>query len=161
MDVYRSIIKTTKEIEALLDLAGAEGVGIHQKANSLEGEFSSDFFKKLRFVAAIRNKAVHEVDFEPDESLMRDFDSASSLILSQLRVRVDTVEAENVALSSKVASGDDSEEWRQQQHRAIREMAEYEAKPKNQPLRGRRLQKAKELRIRRYWFKNTIRSIFG
>ncbi|MEA2736533.1 MAG: hypothetical protein QOE14_2984 [Humisphaera sp.] len=39
---------------------GASGKGLHQKVSSVESELPADLVRKLRLVATVRNKVVHE-----------------------------------------------------------------------------------------------------
>lgn len=58
------VIKTSKALEAALaDRFGAEGKGLHQKIDSVEADLPRDAIKHLRYVATIRNKIVHEDDY--------------------------------------------------------------------------------------------------
>lgn len=66
-DYYKNIGKAAywaKDFESLLeDIYGAEGRGLHEKINCIEKEIDFDILKKLRYVATIRNKLVHEKDY--------------------------------------------------------------------------------------------------
>jgi len=60
-------IRYSKEIEGLLETQmGAEGRGLHEKASSVEHQLPSDLLKKLRYIATIRNKVVHEAGYQID-----------------------------------------------------------------------------------------------
>lgn len=59
------IIEYTKKIEKLLtDKYQADGRGLHSKLTSVEGELSPALVKKIRYIATIRNKLVHEEKFQ-------------------------------------------------------------------------------------------------
>ncbi len=64
---YRNIGKAvywTKNFEALLEeIYNAEGVGLHEKVNDIQDHVNSDILKKLKYVATIRNKLAHEIDY--------------------------------------------------------------------------------------------------
>lgn len=54
------ILDYTTKIEELLRQLNATGKGMHEKTDSIEDQLDSRIVKKLRFIATIRNKAVHE-----------------------------------------------------------------------------------------------------
>lgn len=58
-------VTRTKQLESLLEQAlGATGKGLHEKVSSVESRLSQPLVKKLRFIATIRNKIVHESNYE-------------------------------------------------------------------------------------------------
>jgi hypothetical protein len=58
-------ITRTKALEALLEAGlGATGKGLHEKVSSVQASLPPPLVKKLRFVATIRNKIVHESDYQ-------------------------------------------------------------------------------------------------
>ena len=58
-------VRQCKELESILRTThGAEGKGLHQLVTSVEGDLPSDLVRVLRRVATIRNKIVHEADYE-------------------------------------------------------------------------------------------------
>lgn len=66
-DIER-VIRASKSLEKLLEQQyGAVGRGLHEKASSVEDQLDAATLKSLRWVATMRNKVVHEDDFElPD-----------------------------------------------------------------------------------------------
>lgn len=65
MNDYELVIKRCKELEGLLtDGFGATGRGLHEKVSSVEGRLSQPLVKRLRFIATVRNKLVHDDDFQ-------------------------------------------------------------------------------------------------
>lgn len=62
LEVFESqVVKRSKTIERLLEQNyGAVGKGLFEKAKSVEDRIDFDIFKKLKFIAAVRNKVVHE-----------------------------------------------------------------------------------------------------
>jgi hypothetical protein len=58
------IVKISKQFESILQNNGAFGKGLHQKISSLESDLPRPLVKRLRWIATIRNKAVHEEDFK-------------------------------------------------------------------------------------------------
>lgn len=54
-------VTRTKALEALLEQAlGATGKGLHEKVSSVQAKLPPPLVRKLRFVATVRNKIVHE-----------------------------------------------------------------------------------------------------
>jgi len=67
MGEIETAIRYSKEIEGLLETRfGAEGRGLHEKASSVEHQLPSEILKKLRYIATIRNKVVHETGYQID-----------------------------------------------------------------------------------------------
>jgi hypothetical protein len=65
MGDIETAVRYSKEIEGLLEMKfGAAGRGLHEKLTSIEGKLSDEVLKNLRYIATIRNKVVHENDFE-------------------------------------------------------------------------------------------------
>ncbi len=63
--IYEKVIKNTKKIEALLEeKLTAEGKGLYEKTVSVEAFVDQDIVKKIRRIATIRNKLMHEDEFE-------------------------------------------------------------------------------------------------
>jgi hypothetical protein len=80
------IIKKTRRLETLLRLHyHAEGKGLHQLVSSCEERLPHDVIKKLRFIATVRNKTVHEDGFTLDDA--RAFDKACRECLRELTPR--------------------------------------------------------------------------
>lgn len=52
--------KTTQYESLLRDRFGADGRGLHEKISSVEPELGHDIVSALRFIATVRNKAVHD-----------------------------------------------------------------------------------------------------
>lgn len=58
-------ITYSKKLESLLEKKlGATGRGLHEKVSSVETRLSPDLIRKLRRVATVRNKIVHEADYQ-------------------------------------------------------------------------------------------------
>ena len=65
MDDYELVIKSCKRLEEMLAKGfGAEGRGLHERVNSVENQLPIPLIKKLRFVATVRNRLVHDASFE-------------------------------------------------------------------------------------------------
>ncbi|MDB5313720.1 MAG: hypothetical protein JWO38_7922 [Gemmataceae bacterium] len=58
-------VTRTKALEALLEQGlGATGKGLHEKVTSVQTKLGPVLVKKLRFVATVRNKIVHETSYQ-------------------------------------------------------------------------------------------------
>ncbi|MDO9180372.1 MAG: DNA translocase FtsK 4TM domain-containing protein [Agitococcus sp.] len=58
-------VRYSKQLESILEQKfAAEGRGLHEKVSSVEDLLSEDLVRKLRWIATMRNKVVHEDDFE-------------------------------------------------------------------------------------------------
>ncbi len=68
MSDIEEVVKRTRRIEKLLRIQyHADGKGLHQLITSCEERLPHDVINKLRYVATIRNKVVHEEDFQLDD----------------------------------------------------------------------------------------------
>jgi hypothetical protein len=57
-------ISRAKVLESLLEQLGATGKGLHEKVTSVQEKLPQPLVKKLRFVATVRNKIVHESNYQ-------------------------------------------------------------------------------------------------
>lgn len=58
-------VSRVKALESLLEQSlGANGKGLHEKISSVQDRLAPALVKKLRFVATVRNKIVHEADYQ-------------------------------------------------------------------------------------------------
>ena len=58
-------ISRVKALESLLEQAlGATGKGLHEKVTSVQNRLTQPLVKKLRFIATVRNKIVHESNYQ-------------------------------------------------------------------------------------------------
>ena len=58
-------INSSKRLESLLEQKlGASGRGLHEKVSSVEARLPRELARKLRLVATVRNKVVHESDYK-------------------------------------------------------------------------------------------------
>ncbi len=61
MSDIETVIRFSREIEALLESRlGADGRGLHQKLNAVEGDLPERIVKRARFIASVRNAVLHE-----------------------------------------------------------------------------------------------------
>lgn len=62
------IVKASKGLETkLAESFNAEGKGLHEKVTSVESELPHSLVKTLRYIASIRNKVVHEDEFQIED----------------------------------------------------------------------------------------------
>lgn len=67
-DDLLAITRGTRRIETLLgERLGAEGRGLRGKADSVREHLHPDLHKRLRWVATMRNRTLHEDGFEPKD----------------------------------------------------------------------------------------------
>lgn len=65
MNDYELVVKRCKQLEGLLaDGFGATGRGLHEKVSSVESRLPAALVKRLRFIATVRNKLVHDDEME-------------------------------------------------------------------------------------------------
>ena len=60
------IVERSKNLEAMLKRLKAEGRGMHELISSIQEKLEPELNKKLRFIATIRNQAIHEPEFDID-----------------------------------------------------------------------------------------------
>jgi len=58
------VVLLTRKIESLLDKLGANGRGLHEKLTSVENRLNLQTVKKMRWIATMRNKTMHEHNFQ-------------------------------------------------------------------------------------------------
>jgi hypothetical protein len=59
------VVKYSKKIEHILETKyNASGKGLHSKINSVQNELPEKIIKTLRYVATIRNKIIHQNEFD-------------------------------------------------------------------------------------------------
>ncbi len=64
MNDYELAIRRCKGLEALLERGfGAAGKGLHERVTSVEDRLPPPLVKRLRFVATVRNKLVHDAGY--------------------------------------------------------------------------------------------------
>lgn len=88
---YELVIKTSKEIEYLLEVEfGASGRGLHEKVSSASSQLPPKLCKRLRFLATIRNRLIHERGFDaiPDRvGFIAAFEESKAEIAAVLKER--------------------------------------------------------------------------
>ena len=58
------VVERSKNLEAMLKKLEAEGRGMHELISSVQEKLEPELNKKLRFIATIRNQAIHEPEFD-------------------------------------------------------------------------------------------------
>jgi len=75
---FELCVRASKELEYLLaNEFGAIGSGLHEKISSVEHHLTPEMVRNMRYLATIRNKLVHEHDFNeiPDRTkFIRNFE---------------------------------------------------------------------------------------
>ena len=74
------VIKYTKRLETILeDRFGATGRGLHEKITCVGGKLPPDTVKKLRYIATIRNKLMHDDSYKQIDD-RKEFISACKMV---------------------------------------------------------------------------------
>ncbi|HZX33389.1 MAG TPA: hypothetical protein VFF03_18715, partial [Rhodocyclaceae bacterium] len=76
-------IDVTRQLETLLETLGATGKGLHERTSSVEAKLPAALVRKLRFVASVRNKIVHEDELLPDDDFA-EFVETGKLAIAEL-----------------------------------------------------------------------------
>ncbi|OIQ51127.1 hypothetical protein BerOc1_03072 [Pseudodesulfovibrio hydrargyri] len=79
-----NLIKSSAQIEGLLESNGAIGRGLHEKVSSVETMIPNGSVKAIRFIASIRNKLVHEGPDSVSSETKEDFLAACDRVLDDL-----------------------------------------------------------------------------
>lgn len=74
-----------KRLETLLEAEfGATGRGLHEKVSSVQDELPDALVRKLRFIATVRNKLVHEADVKGFDN-RQDYEAACNIAERELK----------------------------------------------------------------------------
>ena len=85
MTPIEELIKIAQDIETVLEEDyGATGKGLHEKASSVESQLTPEVMKRIRFIATIRNKAVHD-DIQSAEKEIENVRSAAEAVYLEFR----------------------------------------------------------------------------
>lgn len=85
MTPIEELIKIAQNMETVLEEDyGATGKGLHEKASSVESQLTPEVMKKIRFIATIRNKAVHD-DLETAEREIENVRTAAEAVYQEFR----------------------------------------------------------------------------
>lgn len=87
---YEHAIRSSKELEWLLESLGGSGRGLHDRLSSIQERLSPQLVRKVRYIATIRNRLVHERGFDviPDRATFTAYVNESRRELDRLRVAV-------------------------------------------------------------------------
>ena len=94
MSVIDTVISCSKQLESKLETEfQAEGRGLHSKLSNVECLLPVEVAKKIRWLATIRNKVVHEADFyfEDTEAYKRATDEVISLLRNAPQKRLNDI----------------------------------------------------------------------
>ena len=85
------VVSASKELESILEKEfNAHGKGLHEYVTSVEKYLTPSLVKKMRFLATIRNKLVHERGFDkiPDKAaFIQTFETAEHELQEILKLR--------------------------------------------------------------------------
>lgn len=82
MGQIEDVVLLTREIESLLDRLGATGRGLHEKLTTVENRLSAQTVKKMRWIATMRNKTMHEHNFQIND--FQGFKSSCNDVIAEL-----------------------------------------------------------------------------
>lgn len=70
--IIGEVASISKKIETLLkdNFHKVNGKGLHDKITCVERQLENKLIKKLRYIATIRNKTIHEDDFFPESKFI-------------------------------------------------------------------------------------------
>lgn len=97
---FELVITASRELESLLESHWqAEGKGLHEKLTSVEHIIPSDIAKRIRYLATIRNKVVHESDYvlEDTQKFQQEFNAVKDALTSISGKKPNTVLKEPIA----------------------------------------------------------------
>ena len=88
---YEYAIRSSKELEWLLECLGGSGRGLHDRLTSIQEQLPPRLVRKVRYVATIRNRLVHERGFNaiPDRAAFSSNVNECLSELTRLRAAVD------------------------------------------------------------------------
>ena len=81
-NIYEMVIKVSSELETFLETEfGAVGRGLHEKITSVESQLTPALVKRMRYLATIRNKLIHQknsTDIPDRNSFIRAFEASKT-----------------------------------------------------------------------------------
>ena len=85
MTPIEELITIAQNMETVLEEDyGAEGKGLHEKASSVERKISPEAMRKIRYIATIRNKAIHD-DIETAEKEIENVRTAAKAVYKEFQ----------------------------------------------------------------------------
>lgn len=100
------ILDYTTQIESLLTKLGATGRGMHEKLDSIETNIEFSMVKKIRWIATLRNKAVHEENFNTD---INNFIEGANDVIDYLQALLIKQQAKN---TNSKSTSDSNKSWK-------------------------------------------------
>ena len=100
------ILDYTTQIESLLTKLGATGRGMHEKLDSIESKIELSMVKKIRWIATLRNKAVHEENFNTD---INNFIEGANDVIDYLQALLIKQQAKN---TNSTSGSDSNKSWK-------------------------------------------------
>ena len=106
---YDNIIDRTKEIETILTDLGATGKGLHEKVSSIQDTLNKQVVKAIRYIATIRNNALHDANFKLTTDIVDEFEDAYEVVLLMLNIEIKKPKSniEKIHWSDKLFNEDD------------------------------------------------------
>ena len=80
MSFTEDVIDRTKHLESLLTSLGGIGRGLHERISSIESLLDEALLRRLRFIASVRNKLMHEHGYTFDDDPRRFIASCDAAI---------------------------------------------------------------------------------
>ncbi|ROL76581.1 hypothetical protein BLX41_14635 [Pseudomonas protegens] len=102
------ILDISTEVESLLVQLGATGRGLHEKLSSIEGMISPPMAKKIRWIASVRNKAVHESVVEVD---LQGFCKGGAEVVAYLKQLVASITAKQAKHKDPKVAPEPGKPW--------------------------------------------------
>lgn len=102
MSSIEMAVRNARAIETLLvERLGANGKGLHEKLSSVEKQLPPHIVKTARWIATLRNSAVHQHDFEIGNP--EDFMNAAARVLAHLEAMPKATGAVTAAQAAQAA----------------------------------------------------------
>lgn len=80
---YEAVISASRTLESLLEQRfGASGKGLHERVTSVEQQLPPSLLKKIRYIATVRNRLVHQAGYQlqdPDAFLRASVEAIQQL----------------------------------------------------------------------------------
>jgi hypothetical protein len=82
--MYDVVLPTAKEVESVLRRLGYSGRGIHELVTCAGDDLTPDVRRATRKIATLRNKVVHEANFEMSDNEVNGFRSTALFVVCEL-----------------------------------------------------------------------------
>ena len=108
-----TILDYSTQIESLLVELGAIGRGMHEKLDSIESIIAPFMVRKIRWLATIRNKAVHEANFCTDlDNFVENANNAINFLQNLLTEQKQQQEPEQSNNTNAESRKDNNKDWK-------------------------------------------------